>query len=148
LAVHEWLGIGCAALVIVHLLLNWQWIVSTTKKLFAPAHWQTRLGYVLNVALFVDVTLLIFTGLMISEVALRSIGISLPRGGQWRGIHSLTSDVFVLIVGAHLALHWDWIVRTVRRMFGRLRVPRLAAAPVREEMTMIKSSPSMDENSL
>ncbi len=34
IAVHEWLTIALAATVIVHLLLNWSWIVSAVKRLF------------------------------------------------------------------------------------------------------------------
>lgn len=135
IAIHEWLGIACGGLVMAHLLLNWDWIINTARTVFKSAHWQSKVGYLLNIALFIDVTLLIFTGLAISRVALPSLGISLPRSGNWRGIHSLTSDIFVIILGLHLALHWDWIVRTVGRMFGRLRAPRLAAAAsVREEV--------------
>lgn len=132
LAVHEWLGIACGVLVIVHLLLSWDWIVAVPGKLFKAACWQTRLGYLLNIALFIDVTLLIYTGLAISKVALTGLGISLPRSGDWLRLHSRTSDLFVLLLGLHLALHWSWIVATVKRLFGRLRAPRLAAPQIGE----------------
>src|SRR5512138_2013456 len=69
LTIHEWLGIACVPMVIIHLLLSWDWIVGVPKRLL-KANWKTRLGYLLNIALFLDVTLLIYTGLAISQVAL------------------------------------------------------------------------------
>jgi hypothetical protein len=32
--IHDWSGITMAALVLVHLVLNWRWIVCTTRSFF------------------------------------------------------------------------------------------------------------------
>ena len=32
--VHDWTGILIVVFVLIHLILNWSWIVSTTKQLF------------------------------------------------------------------------------------------------------------------
>ncbi len=140
LAVHEWLGIAFAAAAISHLLLNWQWIAATTRRFLKGLRWQGRISYLLNVALFVDVTILIFTGLTISEVPLRSMGIVLPRQTIWRLVHSLAADLSIAIVGLHLALHWQWVVNTIKRpilksLLPRQRVPEfgLDANPARKE---------------
>ena len=31
---HDWSGVALAVLVLVHLILNWNWIVCTTKSFF------------------------------------------------------------------------------------------------------------------
>jgi len=31
---HDWSGVVMAAIVLVHLILNWAWIISTTKSFF------------------------------------------------------------------------------------------------------------------
>ena len=31
---HDWSGIAMAVLVIVHLIMNWDWIIATTKNIF------------------------------------------------------------------------------------------------------------------
>jgi hypothetical protein len=127
MAVHEWLGIAFGAAIVTHLLLHWQWIVEVTKRFFGKAQWSARVNYILNALLFVDITLIIFSGLMISEVALPLIGIEPGQGGAWRGLHETTANLFLLLVGLHVALHWHWIVNMVKRLIAPQRAPRLSA---------------------
>jgi cytochrome b len=127
IAVHEWLGIAFGAAIITHLLLHWRWIVSTTRRLFSRAARQARLNYFLNTLLFIDITLVIFTGLMISRVALPSLGIYLGGGFVWRGLHSLTANLSLVLISAHVALHWRWIVGTIKRYVFRPFLPKRSA---------------------
>jgi len=30
-AIHEWLGVGIALVMIVHILLHWQWVLTVTQ---------------------------------------------------------------------------------------------------------------------
>ena len=116
LAIHEWLSIALAATLIVHLLLNWAWIVSITRRLFSKAlEHKKRVNYVLNALLFIDFVVIMATGIVISEVALPQLGIPSPRAMAWRGIHGLASDAGVIILGLHLGLHWQWLVGTISR---------------------------------
>ncbi len=131
IAVHEWLGLAFAAAIITHLLLHWQWIVAVTRRFFSDIPWQARLNYLLNILLFIDVTLIIYSGLMISHVALPALGLSLGAGGSWRGIHHLTANLSLVLTGLHVALHWQWIVKAVKRyVFQPLSSGRPAAQPV------------------
>ena len=133
LAIHEWLGVAFGASIITHLLLHWQWIVEVTKRLFTKAQWSARVNYILNALLFVDITLIIFSGLMISQVALPLIGIQLAQSGIWRGLHETTANLFLVLVGLHVALHWQWLANMVRRFviepFALHRAPQLSAGP-------------------
>ena len=136
IAIHEWLSIAFGAAIVTHLLLNWSWIVEVTRRFFGKARWSARINYVLNTLLFVDMTLVIFTGLMISEAALPLLGIQASHGGAWRRLHDLTANLAVLLVGLHLALHWQWIVNTTKRLVSvpRRRSPeRLASHGARKE---------------
>jgi hypothetical protein len=139
IAVHEWLSIAFGAASITHLLLHWQWIAEVTRRFFGKAQWSARVNYVLNALLFVDVTVVIFTGLMISESALPMVGIRLAAGGAWHMLHTLTANLFVLLIGLHVALHWQWIINIVKRLVVRQPARRLpqpdnvAAARSRQE---------------
>lgn len=115
IAIHEWLSIAFGAAIVTHLILHWKWIVSVTRRFLGQVAVQARLNYVLNVVFFIDMTLIIFTGLMISREALPGLGITLAEGGPWRRLHSLTADFGVLVLGLHVALHWKWIVDTFKR---------------------------------
>ena len=79
IAVHEWLAVSALAAIVVHLLLSWDWIVQITKRFTSKMNGQTRINYILNWAMFVDVTLVMLSGLAISRVFMPSIGIALPE---------------------------------------------------------------------
>lgn len=130
IAIHEWLSIAFGAAIITHLLLHWQWLVGVTKRFFGKTPWLARANYVLNTLLFVSMTVIIVSGLLISEEALPLLGIPTAHGGVWRRLHTLSADVTVLLIGLHLAMHWSWMVRAVRRyVVAPLRGQRQAGRP-------------------
>src|SRR5215471_1942646 len=83
IVVHEWLATSAFAAIVIHLLLSWDWIVQVTRRMFSSMNLQTRLNYLLNWILFFDVTILIFSGFMISQSVLPSFGIVLPENFTW-----------------------------------------------------------------
>jgi hypothetical protein len=117
LAIHEWLSLALAGMIVVHLLLNWEWIVKVTKRLFNKATNGARINYVLNWLLFVDGILIMLSGIMISESAMPTLGIVLPMNFAWRRLHDISANLALLIMGLHLAMHWNWIVTTFKRLF-------------------------------
>ena len=130
IAVHEWLTIASMAAVVIHLLLNWEWIAAVTRRFFGKLAARARLNYILNLLLFIDGALIMLTGIMISEAALPALGLHVPLNFVWRPLHDATANLFILLLGLHTALHWDWIVRTVKRYlvqpFARLKPSRKA----------------------
>lgn len=129
-AIHEWLTVASMTAVITHILLSWDWIVQLTKRFFRMSALRPRLNYILNALLFIDVVLIMYTGIMISEAFVPSLGLSLSRNFSMRELHDMTANLFVLLLGLHTALHWDWIVnafkRYIFRPIGRLITPNRA----------------------
>jgi len=115
IAIHEWLTIAGTAAILVHLLLNWNWIAGITRQFFKKTAWRARLGYILNWLLFLDGLLIVMSGLMISPIVLPSLGIQLSKSAFWSQLHALTTDWSIFLLGLHVALHWDWIVGVFRR---------------------------------
>lgn len=115
LAIHEWLSLAFAGAIVAHLLLHWQWIVAATRRFFARLPRQSRINYVLNALLFIDVTLIMFTGIAISREALPLLGLSVAPNFTWRRLHSLTSDAALILLGLHIALHWEWVLNALSR---------------------------------
>jgi cytochrome b len=113
--IHEWLGVAFGAAIIVHLLLHWKWIVNVVRRFFSKLPGQVRINAVLNSLLFVAMTLIIFSGIMISKVVLSTFGLEGQHDGIWRVVHSTATNVALIIVGLHVALHWKWIVGTLKR---------------------------------
>ena len=115
ITVHEWLAVSALAAIVVHLLLSWDWIIQITKRFTSKMNGQTRINYILNWAMFVDVTLVMLSGLAISRSFMPSIGIALPENFAWRSLHDLSANLFILLLGLHTALHWNWVVDTFKR---------------------------------
>ena len=115
LAIHEWLSLSMLAAMTVHLLLNWDWIVQITSRFLGKLGGLNRINYILNWLLFVDGTLIMISGIMISESALPLLGIHLPQGFGWRRLHDMSANLFLLMLGIHTALHWNWISNTFNR---------------------------------
>jgi hypothetical protein len=115
LSIHEWLGIALGGGIITHLLLHWDWVVATLKRFFGKLPAQARLNLILNSALFIDLTIIIFTGLMISREALPFFGISVPGGMVWRGLHTSSANLSIVLAGLHVAVHWKWILNALRK---------------------------------
>lgn len=121
IAVHEWLSIAFGAAIITHLLLHWSWLVGITRRLFGHVTGEARVNYILNWLFFIDMTIVLFTGIMISEAVLPALGLSVAHSFAWRRLHDLSANLALLILGLHVALHWRWIVNTTKGFFGRVR---------------------------
>ena len=115
ITVHEWLATSLLAVVVIHLLLSWDWIVQITRRFLGRTNNQSRLNYILNWLLFMDGAVIMLSGFMISESVLPFLGISLPRNFVWRSLHNLTANLFLVLLGLHTAMHWGWIVETFKR---------------------------------
>lgn len=115
IAVHEWLAVSALAAIVIHLLLSWDWVIQITKRFTSKMNGQTRINYILNWAMFVDVTLVMLSGLAISRAVMPSIGIAFPENFAWRSLHDLSANLFILLLGLHTALHWNWVVDTFKR---------------------------------
>ncbi len=123
LLVHEWLGLALGAGLLTHLLLHWKWVVEVVKRFFQPLPGRARLNFILNTALLTAFSLIIVSGVMISESLGLTQLLGLNGGPAWRGIHNTASNLSLLLVGLHVALHWGWIVSTFKRLVLR-RQPR------------------------
>mgnify|MGYP001479788482 CR=1 FL=1 len=129
--IHEWLGVSLAAAIVTHLLFHWDWIVRVGRELFRKLFHQSRLNFVVNTLFFIAMTGSFFSGILISKDVMSALGIQLNVSGGWESLHHLTSDLSVILLGVHTALHWKWIVTNIGRhivnpirgLFGRRTAP-------------------------
>lgn len=135
LLLHEWWGIALIAVIVVHLLGQWDWTVATTRSFVRALTGRLRFTYLLNWALFVAAVLVMVSGILISEVALPSLGLPTARGGDplfrfWRLLRTVSADATIVLAGVHLGLNWRWVLNALRRV---ARLPRRAAATAAAE---------------
>lgn len=130
LAIHEWLSVVLGGVLLTHMVLHWPWIVATTQRIFSKLAWQARLNYILNLLLLVAFTVVIGSGLMISEAVAPFLGLQAAAGGVWTSLHYLSSELIIWIAGLHVAVHWKWVVNAVQRyMVQPLRRRPAAVSP-------------------
>jgi Domain of unknown function (DUF4405) len=115
LAVHEWLGIGLSLALLVHLTLHWDWVLRTTRRLFTRRG-RDRTIWLVNLALLICMTLCVLSGILISQVALETLGIPVPRSPFWAGLHGTTAGLTLVLVPVHAALRWRWILSVGGRL--------------------------------
>ena len=115
IAVHEWLSLAFAMVIVCHVVIHWQWIVTVGKGFVHKLGAAGRFSFVLNLLLFIAVTLVIYSGVAISRDAMPALGIAIQGTSAWRGLHYSLSNISVVLIGLHLALHWRWIVNLFRR---------------------------------
>jgi len=115
ITIHEWLATSLIAVLIVHLLLSWDWITRITSRFIGKINSQSRFNYILNWTLFIDGAVIMLSGFMISESLMPYLGLQFPRNFAWRGLHEFSTNLFSLLLGLHTALHWSWVVETFKR---------------------------------
>lgn len=115
ISLHEWFGLGLAGITIVHLVRNWDWLVATVNKLLSPGVVHNKTSIILNIVLFVLFTLLTYSGIAISESVMPWLGITWLDNADWRMLHNLFSNLTVVAMAAHVALHWNWIVSIIQK---------------------------------
>lgn len=119
IGIHEWASVLFIVPMLVHILLDWKWIVSVTKRMFGKLPGEVRTNHILDLIIFVMMVLALFTGFLISEAALPALGIPIIIDPFWSSMHDLTANLTMLLIGIHLAMHWGWIVKSIKRYLLR-----------------------------
>lgn len=111
---HEIAGLVIGGAILVHIGLNFRWVINTTKKILDPKLPQkTRFSYLLNLLLLISMAAVIITGILISRVVLPSLAIQ--GGHSIRGIHGFSADATLALVGLHIAVHWKWVMSICKK---------------------------------
>ncbi len=115
LHVHEWGGLLFTLCMIVHLLIHHKWIVGATKRFFSHSlPNKAKINYILNVFLCVSFSIIVVTGLLSSKIVFPSLAIS----AKWPMVFHITfSGIALVILAVHVALHWDFIKISMKKMF-------------------------------
>jgi cytochrome b561 len=112
---HQWLGFALCPLVLLHVVMQWQWFVTQFQAMGRHGGYRVRLSALLNLALFALMAAVLFSGVFASRQSTALIGESAGRVRLWHEVHGWLNFVLVVFVGLHLALNWDWILAALRR---------------------------------
>jgi hypothetical protein len=101
--------------VIAHIILNWRWIVTTTKKLFKKGmdlKEETKVRYLVDLALFVQFLLVGGTGLIMYFY-------HHAGSPMLRLVHDKVGILIFVFFLAHMVLNWRWIAGTTNKLLKR-----------------------------
>lgn len=115
IAIHEWLSFAFMPVILLHVVLNWKWIVNATTRFIKCLKGEVRFNYILDIALFILMVMVIFSGILISKEALPFLGFTIVINTFWVSLHSMSANLLMITMGIHLAMHWKWIVSTTNR---------------------------------
>ncbi|MBL8164762.1 MAG: DUF4405 domain-containing protein [Anaerolineae bacterium] len=122
LALHELLGLTFAVAFVLHIILHWDSVVSVTRTFFRKLLHESRLNYVLNAALFIDMMLVTISGILISRTLGLQLALSQDVQRTMQTIHMVSAELVLIIVALHVAMHWKWIqTNAAKYLFGWLR---------------------------
>lgn len=113
--IHEWASFLFIVPLMVHILLDWKWVVSVTKRMFGKLPGEVRFNHIWDLIIFIMMVLALFTGTIISEAALPALGIHITIDPFWSAMHDLSANLLMIMIGVHLAMHWGWIVSASKR---------------------------------
>jgi len=114
LSLHEWLCVAVALPALVHLVVNWDWVVRVSRTFSRRLRRASGLNLVVDTALFVTTVTVMLSGILISRVVSSVVGFVPTTDPAWYRVHSFSADAVMVIVALHLALHWRWFARALR----------------------------------
>ena len=129
LDVHVWLGFALCPLVLVHVVMQWQWFVTQFQRIRTTRAYRVRINTLLNLGLLFMMSAVLLSGILSSRQVTSVIGERFGRARIWSEIHGWLNFIVVVLVGLHLALNWDWTIAALRRR--RPERPGLVGAPSR-----------------
>jgi hypothetical protein len=115
LPIHEWFALSLAGMMIIHLLVHWQWMVRVTGDFFRNLFHNSRLNYIVDALFFVAFTAAVMTGLMVSHIVMPFLNIKVSSDPVWPKLHGLAADATLYLTALHTALHWEWCVKMGKR---------------------------------
>jgi hypothetical protein len=114
ISVHEWLSLAIVVPALVHLVINWEWVMRVAARLFASIRAASKVNLVVDALLFGASVTVMLSGLMVSQVIAAAAGVTAASGGLWSAVHALSAYGTMTLLAVHFALHASWIARTIR----------------------------------
>jgi cytochrome b subunit of formate dehydrogenase len=123
---HTWSGVIMIAVALIHLVLHWRWLVSTTRRIFKELSGQCgcinargRWNLVLDLVVAISFILTALSGIYFLFVT----------GGRWVAdpmilfsrttwdlIHTWAAVILIASAVIHFAIHWKWITKVTRNL--------------------------------
>jgi len=126
--IHTWSGIAIIVAALVHFVIHWPWVTSMAKRTWTGIMGKSiqlnsrgRWNLILNTVVAISFVLTALSGVYFLFVP-GGRGIVDPyylfSRYTWDMIHTWAGITFIATAVVHLAIHWKWITKVSRKMFG------------------------------
>jgi hypothetical protein len=109
LTLHEWIGFASCPVVLLHVVLQWQWFVTQFRRIRRGGPIRTWINALLNVLLLAMVAATLISGVLVAHQVVPFVGERLARIYVWLWVHDSLNKPMLVLVGFHLALNWNWV---------------------------------------
>ncbi len=113
---HEYFTVVFIPIFISHIVLDWSWIARVFRRSDRQRSAEVRFNRVFDIVLFIGMVVVIYSGFLVSESILPDFGIDPEVTTFWSTIHDAFGNLLILLVGVHVAVHWPWIKRNIKRI--------------------------------
>lgn len=115
ITLHEWVSLALVPVIVVHVTLNWSWIVGVTGQMFRRLPKEVRFNHSLNSLLFLFMALTMVSGIVTSRRVLHAMGIAQGTPDYfWTHFHGIFAYTTVALVVVHLVAHVRWILAKLK----------------------------------
>ena len=139
--IHTWLSLGFIAIALLHIILHWKWVVSTTKRVVKDIFTSHKSNMNAKGWQNIIVDGAIAIGFIISAISgVYFLFVGESRGGlnpdpmflfsrtAWDLIHTWSSVLFISNFLLHFAIHWGWVTKVTRKIFGKRSLKSVGTA--------------------
>ena len=117
LKLHEWIGFALCPLVLLHVVLQWDWFRAQFRKIaIGGAGGRARINSALNIFLLILMASTLISGVLISHQVVPLVEERLGQIHVWMWVHDVVNKFLFVILGLHLALNWNWLTAALRRL--------------------------------
>lgn len=107
ISLHIWLGGLVAVPALYHLAINWDWVTRIASRLLARLRTISRLNFAVDTVLFIAFVTVVLSGFMVLPGAIPAEnGVVLA---VWLSAHRVSSDITIVSMLIHFALHARWM---------------------------------------
>jgi hypothetical protein len=126
---HEIAGLTLGLAFIIHIIINFKWVKQITYKFFkSKINLKTRIGYIIDLLLLIDMMFIIGTGIAISQALFPGV---FSGSAVSKILHTSLSYIALLLIGIHIGLHWGWVMNIFKntlKISGRNKASKIITA--------------------
>ncbi|NGM17415.1 DUF4405 domain-containing protein [Eggerthellaceae bacterium zg-893] len=114
IAVHEWLGLGFLAVIVVHAAMHFDYLVETVRG-SAYRRGMRLAKFALDAILVIVLMLCCTSGLMVSGAILPSFGLYAKGYYFWDPLHAVSAKLLLALLLVHAAANGKIVVASLKR---------------------------------